>query len=243
MIDVHSGYGKKNVLHGINLEICEGEIFAIIGLNGSGKTSLLYTALGLIKPTQGQVLLRKKNLYDLSYAERARNISLLESQPKISFSMSISELLELADKSKVNSKLALQAVGLEGFGEKNILQISNGEAKRAFIAHALATNSKIIMLDEPLAHLDWKHQVQLIESLKEWRNKFGTTFVLAIHELERAVQVADRIGVIDQGCIVKSGTPQEVFSAPETFETFAFQARIDENLLDGSVRLTLGKIK
>ena len=99
------------------------------------------------------------------------------------------------------------------------------------------------MLDEPLAHLDWSHQIQLIDSLKEWRNKHGTTFVLAIHELERAVQVADRIGLVDNGKILKCGTPQEIFSSKETLETFAFKARIDENLLDGSRRLTLGKIK
>jgi ABC-type cobalamin/Fe3+-siderophores transport system ATPase subunit len=243
MIDVHSGYGKKNVLHGVNLEIKENEIFALIGLNGSGKSSILRTALGLIKPVRGEILINKKSLNTLPLYERAKNISLLESQQKISFAMSVEELLEMADKSHTHSENALKAVGLEGFEKKNILQISSGEAQRAFLAHALATNSKCIMLDEPLAHLDWSHQSQLIDSLKDWKNKNGTTFVLAIHELERAVQVADRIGLIDNGIVKKCGTPQEIFSYPETLETFAFQASIDENLLDGSKRLTLGKIK
>jgi ABC-type cobalamin/Fe3+-siderophores transport system ATPase subunit len=243
MIDVHSGYGKKDVLKGVTLEINTNEIFALIGLNGSGKSSLLRTALGLIRPTQGEILINEKSLNTMPLSERAKNISLLESQQKVSFAMSVEELLGMADKNHTHTKTALKAVGLEGYEKKNILQISSGEAQRAFIAHALATNSKCIMLDEPLAHLDWSHQVQLIESLKEWKDKNDTTFVLAIHELERAVQVADRIALIHHGKILACGSPQEIFSNPKTLETFAFQASIDENLLDGSKRLTLGKIK
>jgi ABC-type cobalamin/Fe3+-siderophores transport system ATPase subunit len=243
LIDVYSRYGKKNVLQGINLEVKENEIFALIGLNGSGKSTLLRTALGLIKTTQGEILINKNPLRNLSLSERSKNISLLESSSKTSFAMSVEELLKVADRNNRYTQNALKAVGLEGFEKKNILQLSSGEAQRAFIAHALATNSKCIMLDEPLTHLDWSHQTQLIDSLKEWKDKYATTFVLAIHELEKAVQVADRMGLIVNGKIKKCGTPQEIFSDRETLETFAFKACIDENLLDGSKRLTLGKIK
>lgn len=243
LIDVHSSYGKKPVLQGVNLEIRENEILAVIGLNGSGKSSLLRTALGLLKATKGEILINKRSIETLSLSERAKNISLLESQQKLSFAMSVEELLGLADNTQKLTQAALKAVGLEGYEKRDILKISSGESQRAFIAHALATNSKCIMLDEPLAHLDWRHQIQLIDSLRDWKKKYGTTFVLALHELERAVQVADRIALIDKGQIRKCGTPEEIFLSPEVLETFAFQARLDENLLDGSKRLTLGKIK
>lgn len=241
--NVFSGYGKKTILRDITLEIHESEILVLIGLNGSGKSTLLKTLLGLLKPTRGQILLNGTNLSKIKLSERSKWISLLESQSKVLFSMSVSELLEIAsrDRDKNDTKEALDAVGLSGFENRNILELSSGEIRRAFIAHTLAANSKTILIDEPFVHLDWSHQVQLLENLKQWKKKYGTTFVLAIHELDRAAQMADRIGVMNDGRLINVNTVEKIFNSKEAFETFAFQAVIDENPLDGSRRLTLGK--
>jgi iron complex transport system ATP-binding protein len=242
---VSSGYGKKSILENVTLDIFESEILVLIGLNGSGKSTLLKTLLGLLKPTSGEVLLDKKPLQKTSLAERARYLSLLESESQVLFSITVSELLEIA-QSKTGtdvSKIALEAVGLQGYENKNLLELSSGEVRRAFIAHALAANSKYILIDEPFSHLDWSHQMELVENLKRWKTKFHTTFVLAIHELERAIQLADRIGVMKKGTLIKVDTVDRIFASQEVCETFAFRASIDENPWDGSKRLTLGKGK
>jgi iron complex transport system ATP-binding protein len=241
--NVFSGYGKTTILKGISFEILENEILVLIGLNGSGKSTLLKTILGLLKPTQGQILLNGVSLDKIPVSERAKYISLLESQSRVLFSTRVSELLDIAarNKEKNYSKEAIEAVGLSGFENRNILELSSGEMRRAFIAHALVSNSKCIMIDEPFAHLDWSHQGELLENLKFWQKKYGTTFVLAIHELERAAQMASRIGVMNSGMLIKIDKTEDIFKSKEVLETFAFQAAIDENPFDGSRRLTLGK--
>jgi ABC-type cobalamin/Fe3+-siderophores transport system ATPase subunit len=243
LIDVCSGYKNRQVLHSINLEVVPNEILVIIGLNGSGKSTLLKTALGLLPPLRGKILVNRKPINELKLKERTQWVSLLESQPRLSFFTTVKELLEVACRGRHDlSEEALIAVGLKGFEDKNILELSSGESHRAFLAHALATNSKCIMIDEPFAHLDWSHQSELVESFKKWKKKFGTTFILAIHELERTVQIADRLAVLNEGRLMAIGSPQEIFTSKEVFETFAFKAAIDKNPLDGSKRLTLGRM-
>jgi iron complex transport system ATP-binding protein len=243
MINVSAGYGKKNVLNSIDLEINPGDFFVVIGLNGSGKSTLLKTMLGLLPLTSGKILIDKKNLRDYSFAERAKLITLLDTQVKTTFSMTVFELLEIArQRSNGNVNEVLETVGLQGYENKNILELSSGESKRAFLAHTLISQSKIILLDEPFAHLDWSHQEELTKNLQTWSKKYGSTFVLAVHELERAVQVANKICVMNNGSILKIDSPEAIFQSREVSEIFAFKAVIDKNPLDGSKRLTLGKL-
>ncbi|MDZ4678226.1 MAG: ABC transporter ATP-binding protein [Oligoflexia bacterium] len=242
---VSSGYDPtKQILKEIDFEISNGEIIAIMGLNGSGKSTLLRTCLGLLSPLHGEVLLNNKKLLSYTPHQRAQKISLLDSQTTIAFSMTVRELLELSISlhgKKELFALALEAVGLKGFEEKNLLELSSGETRRALIAHTLCTNAEIIMIDEPFAHLDWRHQEQLAQSLKSWNKKFNTTFVLAIHELEWIIQIAHTVCALGKGKILASGSPEYVFQSQLVCELFAFQARIDENPIDGSRRLTLGR--
>jgi iron complex transport system ATP-binding protein len=240
-----SGYDPlKPILNDVSLSISKGEIFAIMGLNGSGKSTLLRTCLGMLKPTKGQVLLEEKPLSSFSHATRSKKISLLDSQSGVAFPMTIRELLDISISLHGNRDLfkpALEAVDLEGYEEKNLLELSSGETHRAFIAHTLCANSEIIMIDEPFAHLDWRHQEQLVQSLKAWNKKFNTTIVLAIHELEWIIQIAHKACAMGGGKILAQGKPDVVFNDHLVCELFAFRARIDENPIDGSRRLTLGR--
>lgn len=243
MINVSAGYGERQIIKNISFSIKPGEIIALIGLNGSGKSTLLKTALGLLKISAGKILLNQKSLHEMSLFERAKNISLLESQPRVSFSITVKELVELSTRLSDATflKRSLLAVGMDHMGDADLLEISSGEAQRVFIAHTLASNAPCILFDEPFSHLDWSHKNQLIDSLKKWRKEHNTTFVLAVHELEQAIQIADRIAVINMGQILDFGSPEKVFTSGTVLETFAFRAAIDENPFDGSKRLTLGR--
>jgi iron complex transport system ATP-binding protein len=244
LIDVAVGYGKQPVLKNVNLSIGTGEIHGIIGLNGSGKSTLLRTILGMIPQIEGRILLDEFELRRRPLSERARRLSLLESQGHVAFPMTIRELLEISLRHSRDRALfdrSLEAVELRGSEERNLLEMSSGEVRRAFIAHTLCANAPIIMIDEPFSHLDWSHQKNLVESLKEWRSRFSTTFVLAIHELEWVVQIADRACALGNGSVLAEGPPEEVFRSERVREVFAFQSSIDQNPIDGSRRLTLGR--
>jgi iron complex transport system ATP-binding protein len=242
---VDAGYGAKNVLSKITLAVHPGEILAVIGLNGSGKSTLLRTMLGLLEPRSGEVLLEEKILKTFNPIERARLISLLDSKIQLNFAITIAELLDLGSLRHLSSKNfrqeALEAVGLQGYENKNLLELSSGEVKRALIAHTLCSGSKMILLDEPLANLDWSHQAELIQNLKRWQLKWGTTFVVAIHELDWAVKVSGRMCVLNHGEILFTGSPDEALLHPKVREVFAFHSRIDENPFDGSKQLILGR--
>ena len=137
---------------------------------------------------------------------------------------------------------ALQAVGLNGYNDRNLQELSSGEVRRAFIAHTLCSNSSVIMLDEPFSHLDWNHQHQLAKNLVHWKNTFNTTFVLALHELEWAVKIADQVCALGHKSLLAAGTPEQVFQSPEVGHNFGFRTLIDKNPIDGSLRLTLGMV-
>ena len=245
--NVSAGYGARNILEDINLSVNPQEIVAVIGLNGSGKSTLLRTMLGLLPPSKGEVLIDGKNIRTWRPHERAERISLLDSKIQMNFPTSVSELLDLGGLRRNTSdhknlrEDALRAVGLEKCLERNLLELSSGEAKRALIAHTLCSGAKVILLDEPLANLDWSHQADLVENLKSWQAKYATTFVLAVHELAWAVKIAHRICVLDQGRALFTGSTEETLLNPRVREVFAFQSRIDENSFDGSKELILGR--
>jgi iron complex transport system ATP-binding protein len=242
--NISVGYEATQILNAININIAPQEIHALMGLNGSGKTTLLKSIAGLIPLSEGQIIVDGKNIVNLSYQARARYISFLESQNQVVFSMTVKELLKLSlrlhdDKNVYDA--SIEALDLKNYENENLLELSSGEVKRAFIAHTLCTNAKVLLLDEPLAHLDWRHQSLLVEALKAWRKKSSTTFVLAIHELEWIPKVADKLTVLGHKKIVAQGDVFDVIQSREVGEVFAFSARIDENPIDRTKRLTLGK--
>lgn len=245
LIDLAVGY-KRPVVENLNLVFQRASISAIMGLNGSGKSTLLKTLLTLLPSLHGRILFDGNPLEKIRPNERAPLISLLEAQSPVPFPMGVGELMELACRrhdSSTKAKLqqeALSAVGLEGWTRRNLMEMSSGEIRRAFIAHALCLNSTVTMIDEPFAHLDWNHQHGLARALVSWKEKYKTTFILAIHEWEWGVKIADQACALGNNRLLAHGAPADVFKSPLVQETFRFRCVIDDNPLDGSLRLTLG---
>lgn len=241
--NVTSGYGGVKIVDDLSFKLSQGEICTLIGLNGSGKSTLLKTILGLIRPVSGDVLIDNQPLSQLSFSKRASKISLLPAESDVPFSMSVRELLDIGGRGNSQTIVgkALAAVGLSGYEGKNLLELSSGERRRAFIAHVLCGQSEIVLLDEPFSHLDWQHQNQLIEAILRWRDEFQTTFVLAIHELYWCPVVADRVIALQNGRILCQGAPHEVLGRESLNQAFEFSTLVDKNPIDGRPRLTIGK--
>lgn len=241
--NVSGGYGKSEIIRGVSFEVQSGETFSLIGPNGSGKSTLLKIVLGLTPAYRGQIQLAGKDIHSFKSTERSRKISLLEAVNYVNFDITLDELIDLSIKNNSHAKkvkdLALTGLGITEFLGRSLLQLSTGQLKRAFLAHGLCTNSEVILLDEPFANLDWNQQRALADLLREWKREFGTTFVLAVHEFQWALNTSSRLCLLNEGVAVEVGPAEEVLQSKKTQNIFGFRSIIDKNPLDQSSRITL----
>ena len=216
-------YNGTAALANINLDIESGEIVSLVGPNGSGKTTLLKSISGLLKPKQGVVYLDEQSVESLSAGEIARKLASLEQEHQVGFDYLVRELIEwgriphrsrIARWSEVDEQIvesAIELAGLEELQSKSIHEISGGEKQRVFLAMAIAQQPELLLLDEPTAHLDLKYQVQILRLIKNLASK-GMSVVMALHDLNLAADVSDRIVVLNDGLVVTVGAPQDVLN-------------------------------
>lgn len=217
-----SHYGAREILHGIDMTVRQGEIMVIMGGSGSGKSTLLRHLLGLNRPTSGRISLLGQDITRLS----SRQMHELKKQMGVSFqggalfnSMTVGENVELPllehtklDRNTVRimARMKLEVVNLAGFEGHMPSELSGGMVKRAALARAIAMDPKLLFFDEPSAGLDPVASVELDELILRLRDAMGMTIVVVTHELESAFKIADRITVLDYGHILMTGSVEEV---------------------------------
>ncbi len=215
---ITKAYGNKLVLDAVNLQIREGEILALLGPNGSGKTTILKILAFIENPTGGEVEFQGKNV-NFKNTKKVRLESTLVFQKTTLFSTSVYNNIayglkirkipkELRDN-KV--KRALELVKLEGFEKLNAKKLSGGEQQRVAIARALVLKTKLLLLDEPTANLDPKNAGIIEEIIDTINRENKTTIVIATHNMFQAKKLPHRIALMDEGKITQVGTPTEVF--------------------------------
>jgi len=208
----------------INLDIRKGEFAGILGSNGSGKTTLLKIMDGLIKDFQGTVHLDGRDVQKLSPKEIFSKAGLIFQSPDEQlFAGSVSEdvafgPLNMGLKGKEVArrvKEALDDVELAGYEAKSIHNLSYGQKKRVCIAGLLAMGHEIILLDEPTAGLDPMGEYRMMSLLKKLNTEKQVTIVMATHSVDLVPVFLDKLYILSKGSIVRGGTPEEVFSAPD----------------------------
>jgi iron complex transport system ATP-binding protein len=190
-----------------NLHICfqPGEIWGILGCNGSGKTSLLHTLAGLLRPQQGQIYLAGKNLNSFSARKRARHIALLWQDYEDMFPTKVIEAVMMGrypyaqwgyfetHQDRQFALHALKQLALENLQDRDVSTLSGGERRRLAIAATLAQNSPYFLLDEPTNHLDLKYQMHVLNLFKQQAKQFNKTIIMALHDVNQAYQFCDAI--------------------------------------------------
>lgn len=215
-------YGTRTILHGIDLDVREGEIMVIMGGSGSGKSTLLNTLLGLLRPTSGAVEILGQELHSISDVERTK----LRQKMGVAFqggalfsSLNVLEniMLPLREHTKLDlntmrimARLKMQVVNLAGFENLMPAELSGGMIKRAAFARAIVMDPRILFCDEPSAGLDPVVSSTIDDLILTLRDAMGMSIVVVTHELESAFKIADRICVLDQGKILLVGTVDEV---------------------------------
>ena len=215
-------YGQREVLHGINFSVRQGEIMVIMGGSGSGKSTLLRFLLGLNRPSSGSIRILDKDITRI----KAQEMHDLRKDMGVAFqggalfgSMSVGENVRLPlreharldeNTMRIMSRMKLEVVNLSGFESFMPAELSGGMVKRAALARAIVMDPKLLFFDEPSAGLDPVAAAELDELILKLRDAMNMTIVVVTHELESAFKIADRITVLDQGDILCIGSVEEV---------------------------------
>lgn len=253
-INVTSGYGNTEVLKDINFNAQGGDFLGIIGPNGSGKSTLLRTATKILTPAKGEVLLRGKNIKDISFNEMARFMAVVPQESIFFFSFRVIDIVimgripyvknRLGLQSKVDENIAMEALESVDAGhlrDRFIDELSGGERQRIIIAKALAQKPKVLFLDEPTIHLDISHQVEIFALLKRLNKESGLTIITILHDLNLASEYCDRLILLSEGRIKKCGTPKEVLDYRIIEEVYRTCIIIKENPLTSRPHVFLVK--
>jgi len=245
--------GRRAALRDVTASFEPGHLTLVIGPNGAGKTTMLRAAAGLVKPVSGEVRLDRRAVSAIHGAERARAVAYLPQGGTVAWPMPVRDVVALGrlphgeqpDRLSVSGRdaveAALAAVGLKGFESRSATALSGGERARVLLARALATSAPILLADEPVAALDPRHQLIVLDVLRE-RARAGATVVAVMHDLALAARYADEIVVLTQGRVQASGRPDEVLTEARIAESFGIEARVlvTEDTLVVTARRPLG---
>lgn len=232
------GIPGREIVHDVTARLAPGRVTALIGVNGSGKTSLLHLLAGLRVPTAGRVSLGGQHLTTLPRRQIARSVALMEQNAAASVELTVRDVValgriphvggwrSLSDDPAVAS--AMERTTVTGLADQAWSTLSGGERQRVQLARALAQEPQVLLLDEPTNHLDLAHQIGLLALVKD----AGLTTAVVLHDLDLALANADEVWVMDAGRVVAQGPVADVLDAALVARHFGVIGRI----VDGARR-------
>ena len=227
--DIWAGYEGRPVLRGVDLHVAAGEVVALVGPNGCGKTTLLRAVSGVLRIERGDVRLAGDALRSLSSRERAQRLAVVPQGAALPPGFTALEQVLLGRTPYVGligaegpedlaaARKAMLLTDCWPFAERPVEELSGGERQRVVLARALAQEPRILLLDEPTSHLDLAHQVRTFQLAAQLGRDLGLAVLAAVHDLTLASLFADRIAFLEGGRITLEGTPHEALR-PETIE-------------------------
>jgi putative spermidine/putrescine transport system ATP-binding protein len=243
---LRKSFGPVEAVAGVDLDIADGEFFAVLGPSGSGKTTILRIVAGFEQPTAGSVRLGGRDVTKTPPFDRDVNTVFQDYAlfPHLSVVQNVAYGLRVKGVPKAErlrrASEALDMVQLPAFGSRKPAQLSGGQRQRVALARALVNRPRVLLLDEPLGALDRKLRQDMQIELKRIQREVGITFVCVTHDQEEALTMSDRVAVMSGGRIEQVGPPAEVYEQPATAFVAGFVGT--SNLLSGSsARAVLGR--
>jgi sn-glycerol 3-phosphate transport system ATP-binding protein len=236
---IHKSYGKTEVIHGIDLDIAEGEFIVIVGPSGCGKSTLLRMVAGLETITAGDLMIGGRRVNDAEPMDR--NIAMVFQNyalyPHMSVADNMGYALKIAKKSKAEIaervQVAARMLQLEPYLARKPRELSGGQRQRVAMGRAIVRDPAVFLFDEPLSNLDAKLRVQMRLEIKALQRKLGVTSLYVTHDQVEAMTLADRMVVMNAGVAEQIGTPLDVYERPATVFAAQFIGSPAMNVLAG----------
>ena len=235
--DLRLRIGPREILRGVTLELGRGEMMGLAGPNGSGKTTLLRVASGVLPAGAGAVRVRGRPTASFSRRELARELAVVPQDAHVAFPFRAGEVVlmgrspylgPLGFETRADLRLAEEAmarVGIASLAERSILELSGGERQLVLVARALAQDARVLLLDEPTAHLDLRHKIVVLDLVREYVRS-GRSALVVSHDLTLAARSCDRIALLREGALVATGTPADVITPQNLGTTFGIDADV-----------------
>ena len=229
--DIGFSYGRNRyAFTDLSFSVGEGEFIGLLGANGSGKSTILKLCSGIFQPTAGRIMLWGKHLDSYRNRDRAKLISYLPQTLDIGVPFTVRELVDMGLypydlPPSITIDDALDMVGLREKADEHISDLSGGEKRRAFIAMTLLQGAGLLLLDEPLANLDIKYQIELLSLLGKIREEKGVSVVMALHDINIALQF-EKVLLIRDGKPLGFGKPDEILTGQGIREAFGVSVKI-----------------
>jgi iron complex transport system ATP-binding protein len=216
----------------------EGDFIGLLGANGSGKSTILKLASGILKPSSGSLILWGKELLAEKGKDRAKLISYLPQTLDVNLPFTIKELVNMGlypyeIPPAMDADDALDMVGLRSKANARLTDLSGGERRRVFIAMTLLQGAGLLLLDEPLANLDIKYQIELMKLLKHLRETRKLSVVMALHDINMAMQF-DNVILVKSGGIIGSGKPEDVLTRDLVKQAFDVDVKVRKCGMEGT---------
>lgn len=231
-------YEERLIVDNLNIQIPQGKITALVGANGSGKSTILKTMARIMNPKAGSVLLDGKSIHKQSTREVAKQLAILPQNPTAPEGLTVTELVSygrfpyqkgfgsMRAEDKRMIEWAIEVTGMTEFHDRPIDQLSGGQRQRAWIAMALAQETDILFLDEPTTFLDMAHQLEVLQLLEQLNATANRTIVMVVHDLNHASRYAHHMIGIKKGKAIATGSPVEVMNSDVLREVFNIEADI-----------------
>ena len=234
-------YGGTRVLTDITLDVARGELVALLGSSGCGKTTLLRSIAGFVMPQAGRIRVAGRDITALP-PEKRGTAMMFQSYalwPHMTVAGNIGYGLKMrgAGKDEIARRVdeMLTLLQMQGFGPRPVTQLSGGQRQRVALGRALAVDPSLLLLDEPMSNLDYKVRIELRHELRALQKRIGITAVYVTHDREEALTLADRIAVLDAGPVVQYGPPEKICHEPASAFVAGFMGA------DNAIALTRGR--
>ncbi len=244
--NVSLGYERRIVLCDLTLRVHSGEILGVVGPNGVGKSTLIRGASGVLQPRSGQVFVDSQDMRRLSLRRRAQIVAVVPQAVQLPETFRAEDVVLMgrtahlgwlgqeSDSDRDISHAAMQQTGTLEFADRKVGELSGGEQQRVLIARSLAQEPNVLLLDEPTAHLDLKHQDDVLRLIRALAKENDLAVILTLHDLNLVARYTDRVVLLSDGMIRKIGDAREVLTPDELAAAYGITIHVTDHPIHGT---------